>query len=308
MGKFKEFTQEQRKEICRLYIEERKGLQNIGNLFNSAQSTIKRILTEEGITLRSHRESKKKYEYDETYFSQINTPDKAYWLGFIYADGFICKAENGNPILGITLAEPEPIEKIKIALKSNLPIRSYKKVNGYSDKSIEYKIAFHSKQMVEDLEKWGCVERKTFKLKFPDFLSEELIPHFIRGYFDGDGSVYLHINKANNKEYVSLGAQFAGIHDFLFDMRQHFTFLNKEDKCLYQDTRKETDCWRIQLNSIIRALKLYHYMYKNCPQEICLSRKREKFENFIKDRGSETTITNPIYGDAEYKSLCYIED
>ena len=62
MGKFKEFTQEQRKEICRLYIEERKGLQNIGNLFNSAQSTIKRILTEEGITLRSHRESKKKYE------------------------------------------------------------------------------------------------------------------------------------------------------------------------------------------------------------------------------------------------------
>lgn len=43
-------------------------------------------------------------------------------------------------------------------------------------------------------------------------------------------------------------------------------------------------------------------------KEICLSRKREKFENFIKDRGSETTITNPIYGDAEYKDLCYLED
>ena len=308
MGKFKEFTQEQRKEICRLYVEERKGASGIAKLFGCTARPIQRILTEEGITLRSHRDSTKKYEYDETYFSQIDTPDKAYWLGFIYADGFICKSENGNPVLGITLAEPEPIEKIKIALKSNLPIRSYKKVNGYSDKSIEYKVAFHSKQMVEDLEKWGCVERKTFKLKFPDFLSEELIPHFIRGYFDGDGSVFLHINKANNKEYVSLGAQFSGIHDFLFDMKQHFTFLNKEDKCLYQDTRKETNCWRIQLNSIIRTLKLYHYMYKDCPQEICLSRKREKFENFIKDRGSETTITNPIYGDAEYKDLCYLED
>lgn len=307
MGKFKEFTQEQRKEICRLYIEEKKGLQNIGNLFNSAQSTIKRILTEEGITLRSHRESKKKYDYDETYFSQINTPDKAYWLGFLYADGFICKTGNGNPVLGITLAEPEPIEKIKIALKSNLPIRSYKKVNGYSDKSIEYKVTFYSKQMVEDLEKWGCVERKTFKLKFPDFLNEELIPHFIRGYFDGDGSVFLHIQKANNKEYIFLGTQFSGIHDFLEEMSKHFSFLG-DRKCLYQDKRKETDCWRIQFASNLESLQLYHYMYKDCPQEICLSRKREKFENFIKDRGSETIITNPIYGDAKYKSLCYIED
>jgi intein-encoded DNA endonuclease-like protein len=59
--------------------------------------------------------------------------------------------------------------------------------------------------MVADLEKWGCVENKTFKLNFPDFISEELIPHFIRGYFDGDGSVFLHKQKVNNLEYQSLG-------------------------------------------------------------------------------------------------------
>lgn len=307
MGKFKEFTIEQRKEICRLYTEERKGASGIGKIFDCCDKTIKRILTEEGITLRSHRDSKKQYEYDETYFSQINTSDKAYWLGFLYADGYITKPKQGNPVLGICLAEPEPIEKFKKALKSNLPVRSYKKVKGYSDKSIEYRIAFCSKQMVEDLEKWGCVERKTFKLKFPDFLTEDLVPHFIRGYFDGDGSVFLHITKNNGKEYIMLGSQFSGIESFLKDMVKHFDFI-EEDQCVYQDKRKETDCWRIQLASNLRSLKLYHYMYKNCPQDICLSRKREKFENFIKDRGSETIITNPIYGDAEYKDLCYIED
>ena len=91
-------------------------------------------------------------------------------------------------------------------------------------------------------------------------------------------------------------------------MVKHFDFLNKDEKCLYQDKRKETDCWRIQLNSNLRSLRLYHYMYKDCPDEIYLSRKREKFENFIKERGSETTIANPIYSDAEYKDLCYLED
>ena len=105
-----------------------------------------------------------------------------------------------------------------------------------------------------------------------------------------------------------LGAQFSGIHDFLNEMIKHFNFLNEDEKCLYQDTRKQTDCWKIQLNSNLRALKLYHYMYKDCPEDICLSRKRNKFEDFIKERGSTTTIVNPIYGDAEYKELCYLED
>lgn len=277
-------------------------------MFKLQHEDIKQVLINNGIQPRSHRDSRKTYDYDESYFSTIDTPDKAYWLGFVYADGFITKHANGSPVFGITLAEDEPLEKIKKAMKSNKRIGVYKKTNGYSDKSIEYKLAFCSNQLVSDLEKWGCVENKTFKLKFPDFLNEDLIPHFIRGYFDGDGSVYLHAQKTNNKEYQILGAQFAGIYDFLNEMIKHFNFLNEDEKCLYQDTRKETDCWRIQLNSNIRALKLYHYMYKDCPNDICLSRKRNKFEEFIKERGSTTIIANPIYGDAEYIKLCYIED
>ena len=200
--------EDEQKEICRLYIDERKGSSGIGKLFNCSAGPIERVLKEHGITLRSHRESRKKYEYDEMYFSQIDTPDKAYWLGFLYADGFITKSNGGSRVLGITLAEPEPIEKFKLALKSNAKTRVYKKVNGYSDKSIEYKITFFSNQLTSDLEKWGCVERKTFKLKFPDFLDEKLVPHFVRGYFDGDGSVYLHVTKTKTKDYIMLGHSF----------------------------------------------------------------------------------------------------
>ena len=289
-----------------MYTEEKMSITKIRPIFRLQYEDVKQVLLDNGIQPRSHRESKKIYDYDENYFSKINTPDKAYWLGFVYADGFISKREQGSPVFGIGLGEPEPLEKIKKAMKSNKKIEVYKKTNGYSDKSMTYRLAFCSKQLVEDLEKWGCVENKTFKLKFPDFLNEDLVHHFIRGYFDGDGSVFLHIQKTNNKEYVMLGSQFTGIKSFLEEMIKHFDFLNKDEKCLYQDKRKETDCWTIHLNSNIRALKLYHYMYKDCPEDICLSRKRKKFEDFIEDRGSTTTIANPT--NAEYKELCYLED
>lgn len=296
-------TETEKLEIIRLYSEERVSLSTLSKQFHHGAETIKKVLTDNGIKIRSHRESRKKYDYDETYFSKIDTPEKAYWLGFIYADGYISKKQNGNPIFGMTLAEEEPLIKLNQCLKSTKPIRSYKKTNSYSDKSIEYKSVFCSSQMVEDLEKVGCVENKTFKLEFPYFLDENLISHFIRGYFDGDGSVYQHLQKNGGKEYLFLGVSICGTESFLKSLAPYI----EGETCVYKDKRKDTDCWVIRFNSNIRCLKFYHYIYKNCGN-MYLSRKKEKFEDYIKDRGSTTTISNPIYGDSEYKKLCYIED
>ena len=290
-------------KILQLYTEEKYSISKIRALFKLQFDDVKHILEENGIKTRSQRESRKTYDYNENYFSEINTKDKAYWLGFIYADGFITKKAKGSPVFGMTLGEIEPLEKLNKYMDSNKPIGIYKKKNSYSEKSIEYKLAFCSPKLVSDLEKWGVVENKTFKLKFPNFLSPNLIPHFIRGYFDGDGSVYLHIQKTKDKEYIFLGSQFCGTKSFLSDLSKYINL----ETCLYKDSRKQTDCWRIQLNSNIRSLTLYHYLYNNC-EDLFLSRKREKFENFIKERGSTTTISNPIYGDPEYLTLCYLED
>lgn len=296
-------SEEEIKEIIRLYSREKLSISSIKKTFRLQFEDVKTILRDNNTYIRSHRESRMTYSYNEDYFSEVNTTEKAYWLGFIYADGFITKKTNGSPVFGLTLGEIEPLIKLNQCLDSNKPIGQYKKVNSYSNNSIEYKLAFTSPKMVSDLEKWGCVENKTFKLKFPTFLDKSLIPHFIRGYFDGDGSVYLHIQKTNGREYISLGTQLCGIESFLRDLAKYISAEN----CVYKDNRKQTNCYKIQLNSNIRALKLYHYMYRNS-DGLYLTRKKEKFDNFIKDRGSTTTISNPIYGDAEYKSLCYIED
>lgn len=293
----RQLQKEEIDSIIENYVGKKKSINVLRKQFKLQFKDIKNILIEHNVMPRTHRDSRKKYEYNEDYFSTINTPEKAYWLGFIYADGFITKKTNGNPVFGLTLAEKEPLIKLNRCLNSNKPIGEYKK-RGYKKDGYEYKLAFCSEKLVSDLEKWGCVENKTFKLKFPSFLDENLRSHFIRGFFDGDGSVFLHIIKHNNNEYIALGVTICGIKNFLYDLSK---YINTET-CIYKDKRKITDCYSIKLLSNIRCLHFYHYIYKNAG-DMYLTRKRDKFENFIKDRGSTTIISNPTY-----KKLCYIED
>lgn len=249
--------------------------------------------------------SKRKYSLNENYFQELDSKDKAYFLGFIYADGFITKRSQGQSILGLTLAEIEPIDKFKKYIQTDKKVGYYKKANGYSDKSYEYKLALISDKLVSDIEKLGVTERKSLTLTFPD-IREDLIPHFIRGYFDGDGSVFLH--KDSREEYsenIYLGINICGTKEFLIALSKHLPFIN-EEQCVYREKRRETNCWNIKFASNIRSLELYHYMYKDC-DDLYLSRKKEKFEDFIKDKGSTTTITDPT-SNKEYLKLCYLED
>lgn len=149
-----------------------------------------------------------KYNVDENYFSEINTPNKAYRLGFLYADGCVLEQRNKH-ILEISLNSEDKthLEKFKMCLKSNAPIK---------DKTIKEKyhacrITICNDQICKDLIKLGCVPRKSLILKFPteEQVPSEFISHFIRGYFDGDGCIY------NNKELKKSSVSFVGTKDFL---------------------------------------------------------------------------------------------
>lgn len=306
MGKTKILTQEQIKQLISDY-ESGKSLNKLKGEYHISDVSIKKYLTENGVKIRSHRESRFKYPFNEYYFDNIDTEEKAYWLGFLYADGFIVKnhsKKRGHDILGVTLAESEPIEKLTKALNCKKPVYQYTN-NGYTENALKYRGIFPSDHMVQQLEKWGVVERKTFELKFPDFLDQELIPHFIRGYFDGDGSVFYHKQKHEDKEYINLGITICGTESFL---KSFAKACNIEEHVIYKDFRKETDCWSIKLASNIQCLEMYHFMYKNAKDSL-LTRKKEKFDNFIKERGS-TTLMDSLNRkrNSEYLKLCYLED
>jgi hypothetical protein len=149
----------------------------------------------------------RKYSLDVDFFKKIDTEDKAYWLGFLYADG--CITDKSVNIL-INQNDIEILEKFKKSIQYSgiIEIRNDKINYGkkYGIKiSKTAKVRIGSVELREDLIKLGCFQRKTFILKFPtrEQVPNHLIHHFIRGYFDGDGCVY-------NRKYIAKDGKLRG--------------------------------------------------------------------------------------------------
>ena len=134
----------------------------------------------------------KRYELDENYFKEINTEQKAYILGFIFADGNISDGKDKHYRLRIHLKRDDVdiLEKIRneLSYTGEIKLRTLK-----SKKSYGYEICcleISNKTLVTDLKHLGCIPCKSNVCKFPSSISENLKRHFVRGYFDANGAVY----------------------------------------------------------------------------------------------------------------------
>ena len=151
-------------------------------------TAINGLLRRNGYKAKSQSELQRMYNIDETFFDVIDTEEKAYFLGFLYADG--CNATNRNAvILSLEENDKEILEKFNNLLQSNKPLQyvKFKTTNS----SNQYRLVITNKHISQKLVELGCHRAKTYSLMFP---SEEQVPkhlvrHFVRGYFDGDGWV-----------------------------------------------------------------------------------------------------------------------
>lgn len=143
-----------------------------------------------GVKIRSQSEIQRIYTLNESYFDSIDTEEKAYILGLLYADG--C---NYTVRGAITLTQSEKdkdiLDKVADSIGSNAPIRCDKFDMQLDGRLSRYKLCVTSKHMSQKLAELGCVNAKTYVLTFPMWLDKSLYNHFIRGYFDGDGHVGL---------------------------------------------------------------------------------------------------------------------
>lgn len=219
--------------------------------------------------------SKKKYKFDDKYFEKINTEDKAYWLGFIYADGFIFRGGR-NYEVGIQLKDTEykHLEKFNSDIKGNfkisyrtMPESNYGKYT-FKERAI-CKIRIYSKKMYNDLENQGVLQNKTDKEEFP-IVDDSLFIHFLRGFFDGDGHIYYKDNK--NK---SLGITNPNI-----KILEYIKNKLKEDYNISANIYKEKDKkYRFYVTKTDDYFKLLDKMYENA--NIYLDRKYEKYISLV---------------------------
>ena len=196
------FTDEQIQEILDLYVNQEIGMNKIGKLYNVSKTVISRILKENNI---EHRNNNHIYKADYRIFKNIDSAEKAYWLGFFAADGYVYKRKDnhlsGN-FCGINIhrKDREHLEKFQKFMNSNVNIVDHIQTEGFSNNTPMSKITFNSNDMVNDLIDKGVILRKSLILQPPNIEEQYYLP-FILGYFDGDGSIY---QNSNNEFGISI--------------------------------------------------------------------------------------------------------
>lgn len=228
---------------------------------------------------------KRKYNVNDNYFSSIDTEDRAYWLGFLMADAYINQRSGQDRlILDIAYKDRDHLETYKRHLGFIGPTKEFTIKSGMYQGYKHCSVSITSQVIVNDLDKLGCTPRKSNVLKFPS-ISDHLINHFIRGYFDGDGSVFRSLEKHWRSGVYSMVIhfRFIGTESFLRDIDKYLGLSGRIVKVW------NSQAWELSYKRNKKAKIMYQYLYNNAT--IFLQRKKDVFESHLQERCSETIIS-----------------
>lgn len=189
------FSEDDIEEMKRLYIDEHLSFLKISKLYNCSRCAIQNTLKKSGIKPRNNKEKGNNFTCDNYFFETIDSEEKAYWLGFIFGDGWIeTNRKHSSDMLGLALSESDESHIIKFqkSIKSNHLIHRYNYGKGaYSNNKKYSRLQIKSDKIVADLMKYGLIPNKTNKNFSPKDIPNNFLRHFIRGFFDADGSLPL---------------------------------------------------------------------------------------------------------------------
>ncbi|HZK32864.1 MAG TPA: LAGLIDADG family homing endonuclease [Tissierellaceae bacterium] len=252
-----------------------KSLRYISSKFNISYSSLYSNFTRNGITILKNLDDIRKGKTVDDFFSSIDRPDKAYILGLLMADGYIYRN-----VVSLKLAEKD-IETLKYVKNSlsegkNLhrDVSSFKRVDG-SD-IISYSISITSDQMVKDLSRLGVIPNKTGYEIIP-VLDESMYKHFVRGFFDGDGSI-----SSGKKTQASICCSNKNL---LIQLQKLLGFGN-----IYTTSKnRKVPLHTINFRSKDYLSKLYLYMYDS--ESYKMRRKFVIFDSWFKQQAN-TEVNN----------------
>jgi len=202
--------------------------------------------------------------------------EMAYILGYFAADGSMYANPRGSKYITFSSIDRKILEKVKQSLNSKHKIALRKRYNENWKDSFTFQIG--SKEMYSDLVKLGFMQNKARRFHLPK-VPKKYMNHFIRGYFDGDGSItygYTRRKDRNNKMVPYVLTCFASANS---------NFLKEISSVLRKNINMGKGCIQQKsghLNySKADSIKLFKYMYKGAPKALYLERKYNKFQKAI---------------------------
>ena len=183
-------TDQQRADACTRYQAGESG-SSIARSYGVNPISITRMLAIKGVERRSPKDARKYYKIDEHFFKEVNTEQKAYWLGFLFADGSVSDKKGRSLVrVGLSAKDIGHLESFRAAVVTNVPIYTWTTTTGKPCASL----TLCCREMTDYLQAYGLGVGNARSFPFPE-LPDNLTRHFVRGYIDGDGCFHCRPHK-----------------------------------------------------------------------------------------------------------------
>jgi hypothetical protein len=269
---FEYFNEGKIDHICDLY-KSGVSAKALGKKYSIDKRRVQKWAKERG-ELRSKADACRFTYFNEHIMDTIDTPTKAYWLGFLYADAYNCDITS----------------TVNVALKGSDEGHLYKLVDFFElDRGKVFReinpegydvvnIKLYSKHLSEKLTELGCPRAKSFIIKYPEWLDEKLHSHFIRGMVDGDGSI-----SQTNKEWKF---NLASTKECLENIQE--IFLKEISISFYLDyiSKTNNNTWTISSSGNEKVAKIFTWLYTDSVEENRLDRKFERYQELLFQQAS----------------------
>lgn len=256
----------EREEVVKMYTEEGVGINTVGKKFNVSPRFVLKHARKAGV-MRTNEDYQ--YNLNIDYFKQIDTRNKAYVLGIMYADGNV--TDNHDIRLSLTEKDKNILDKIKEDMGYDGPLQYCDNAKRKYKTKPCYTLSIKRVKMAKDLIKLGCMPNKTWEARFPGegILPPEFIADFCRGYWDGDG----HVSK-DEKTLAVIGNKF-----FISEMITKLPINNprlyyKQSTKFTDDPDKQTLLCYVGIKHGVK--QLIQFLYGDCDKHLYLPRKRDK--------------------------------
>lgn len=283
--------------LKRLYVDENKTQEEIKLLFGIKDSKVlNRWFEESGIKKRSERG---RYSFNKNFFDNIDTEEKAYWLGFIWCDAYVCKRIRNGKLreyqIKISLSEKDEdhLYKLKESLNAKHPIRRYSLgKKAFKSKYQESRLMISNIYMGDVLyDKYGMIPNRHSVDRLIKYIPEKLERHFIRGVFDAEGSTSMYLHQIKEEWNPSLKMNFTiytykELNEYIQAHLIKNGIKDNEVKTYRRHEDRDGHCVGLRYAGATQVPKILRYLYHDA--NIYLERKYQKYleiEQAIMKRG-----------------------
>jgi len=280
-------SEEQEQAILDIYTKQNRGQLCCAKtvLHSTNVRVVKKVLKKHGVHIRSFEEAaslsnKNRIVYTSKTLDYFDIPshNMAWILGFLASDGTISSKDNTIKI-GLSRKDRDVLEKIKQEINLDEPIKDYTTRTGFDCSSLSWVCEEHKKSLA----KWHVVPCKTFKLVPPHNLPKEYWLDYIRGYFDGDGSICL-ISTTGKKKSTVLRWQVCSATPEILSFILDFFYEEYKVPRVNIQVQKRSDAksllYSIQYSTNATRM-IYGFLYpENC---LYLNRKKSYFDDIMQN-------------------------